>query len=99
MTGFEIDKIGEHRIYLGPYPQSKEDVQTLAGNDVTAVLCVQTKVDFQLRQINFEAIQSFYEECNIKLCHYPIKDFDAKDLLGKLQGAIDRLRDLINEGH
>jgi hypothetical protein len=52
--GLSFNKIGDTGIFIGPYPQLYEDVKRMAEDGVTAVLNVQTEIDFKHRGINWE---------------------------------------------
>ena len=38
--GLTYDKIGDTKIFLGPYPQTELDTQTLMESGITGILCV-----------------------------------------------------------
>jgi hypothetical protein len=84
VTDFIVDEIPGYNIFVGPYPQAKRDIEKLADDGINAVLNVQTKSDFSVKQINIEAIKELYEAYQIKLVHIPIIDFDEADLIRKL---------------
>jgi len=42
VDSLSFDKIGEERIFIGPYPQTPDDVETMARAGVTGVFNVQT---------------------------------------------------------
>jgi len=45
-------KIGDTNIWLGPYPQTIEDINTLKDSGVTGVFNVQTDGDLRFRGVN-----------------------------------------------
>lgn len=69
---------------VGPYPQAERDILKLVENEVNAVLNVQSKLDFSIKQINIEGIKELYKSYNIKFVHCPIIDFDEIDLIKNL---------------
>jgi len=62
-------------MFVGPYPQSCDDVQTMKEAGVTGVVNVQTEKDIRQRMVNMGAMRKYYEEAGIELCHVPIEDF------------------------
>jgi hypothetical protein len=38
--GLTFDKIGDTNIFIGPYPQTEQDVEIMKRSGVTGVLCV-----------------------------------------------------------
>lgn len=95
--GLYFNEIGDENIFIGPYPQIKEDADTLASRGVTAVFNVQTENDFKHRGINWDKMVSYYKAKGITPVHYPIHDFNAQDLSSKLVKGAAKLNDLIND--
>lgn len=88
VSGMTFDKIGDTGIFIGPYPQTEIDVETLSQCRITGVLCVQTDIDINHRGVNWPRMQQYYEQRGIKLVHFPIHDFNEQDLTEKLfEGA------------
>ncbi len=65
---------------IGPYPQSKKDVELMKRNGVTGVLNVQTDFDHERRMIDWKHMQQCYEEAGIEVRRVPIEDFNGQDL-------------------
>ncbi len=99
VSSLKFDKIGDFKIFIGPYPQNEEDIETMSKNKITAVLNVQTDLDMTHRQINWKNNLKAYEKYNIKIIRYPIRDFDQSDLILKLKGAQEELTSLLEEGN
>jgi protein-tyrosine phosphatase len=97
VSHLKFDRIGDFNIFIGPYPQNEDDIENLSKNKVSAVLNVQTDLDLIHRQVNWNANLKAYEKYNIQIVRYPIRDFDQSDLISKLKGAADELRDLLND--
>jgi len=93
------NKIGDHNIYIGPYPQNEADIEILAKEGVTAVINVQTDLDFIHRQIDWNLNLAAYSKKNIKIVRLPIQDFSPDDLRVKLLKANETLNELLKEGH
>jgi hypothetical protein len=52
--GLSFDKIGNTGIYLGGFPQSEEEVETLSKAGVNHIFCVQTKEDMKFRNVDWD---------------------------------------------
>jgi protein tyrosine/serine phosphatase len=96
VSELKFNKIGDYNIYIGPYPQNEDDIALLSKADITAVLNVQTDLDMTHRQINWPANLNAYKKHEIEIVRYPIRDFDPVDLRMKLQGAAEKLKELLN---
>jgi protein-tyrosine phosphatase len=99
VSHLKFDKIGDYNIYIGPYPQNEDDIETMAKAGITAVLNVQTDLDMVHRQVNWKNNLAAFKRHNIEVVRYPIRDFDQQDLIHKLKGANDLLNELIMEKH
>lgn len=75
-----FDKIGETGIYIGPYPQVREDVLKLRDAGITGILNVQTEIDLAHRGVNWPKMIELYTELGITPVHFPIHDFNEIDL-------------------
>ena len=98
VADFIFNKMGEKNIFIGPYPQNKDDLLSLSKNNINSILNVQSEDDLKIRQINLEVLKKEAKELGIEINHYPIQDFDSKDLQKKLKGAGDLLNDLLKKG-
>ena len=96
VSELKFNKIGDYNIYIGPYPQNEDDIALLSKADISAVLNVQTDLDMTHRQINWPANLNAYKKHEIEVVRYPIRDFDPVDLRIKLQGAAEKLKELLN---
>ena len=85
-------------LFLGPYPQTQEDVELLKAHGVTAVLSVQTDGDLRLRRIQWDRFETHYREAGIDCYRLPIEDFNEEDLVAKLPAAVQLLKHLVDEG-
>jgi protein-tyrosine phosphatase len=97
VSHLKFDKIGDYNIYIGPYPQNEDDIGKMAQAGITAVLNVQTDMDMVHRQVNWEHNLAAYKKHKIQVVRYPIRDFDQDDLIKKLKGANDTLKELLME--
>jgi len=73
----------DHNIYVGAYPQCKEDVLTMKAAGVTGVMNLQTDEDIHKRQVNMEMMGKHYADAGIELCRFPILDFHGADMAAK----------------
>ncbi|KAI0565353.1 Laforin [Gracilaria domingensis] len=85
-------------MFIGPYPQSVHDIDTMARAGVTAVFNVQTDEDFQHRAIQWPLLLERYAQHDIKVVRHQIRDFDRDSLRARLKSATRALERLINEG-
>ena len=85
-------------LFLGPYPQSFQDVEILKAHGVTAVLSVQTDGDLRLRRLHWDRFEEHYRQAGIDCYRLPIEDFDEEDLVAKLPAAVQLLKRLVDEG-
>lgn len=69
-------KIGEEKIFIGPYPQTEDDTQKMAEAGVTGVFNVQTEIDHAHRGIDWPRMCRFYGQRGVVPVHYPIHDFN-----------------------
>ena len=98
VADFIFNKMGEKNIFIGPYPQNKDDLVLLSKSNINTILNVQSDGDLRYRQINLDLLRSQAKELGMELYHYPINDFDSHDLSHKLKGAGDLLNDLLKKG-
>lgn len=92
--GIVFDKVTDFQIFIGPYPQSSSDIETLARAGITAVVNLQSRRDFTYRRINWPALQQVYAGVNIEAVHIPVGDFDHSDLVSKLPHAAEVIDEL-----
>jgi len=86
-------------LFIGPYPQTADDVKALADAGATAVFNVQTDEDFVHRGIQWRELLAAYEEAGVTVVRYPIADFDRHSLRARLHGAAQELDKLVSAGH
>jgi protein-tyrosine phosphatase len=87
------------QLLLGSYPQQPEDVIYLKSEGVSAILNLQSDLDFEVRAINWDLFWKFYVSQKIRAERVPIVDFDDDDLGRLLPHAVETLEALIAEGH
>ncbi|CAN8067535.1 unnamed protein product [Agarophyton chilense] len=85
-------------MFIGPYPQSAEDIEKMARAGVTAVFNVQTDEDFEHRAIQWPLLLEQYAQHDIKVVRHQIRDFDRDSLRARLKSATRALERLINDG-
>lgn len=98
VADFIFNKMGEKNIFIGPYPQNKNDLVLLSQNKINTILNVQSDGDLRYRQINLGNLRKEANSLGMELIHYPINDFDSNDLAHKLKGAGDLLNENIKKG-
>ncbi len=84
-------------LYVGPCPQSDEDVRQLKSSGVTALMNLQTDDDFVRWSIKWPPVEEACIKEGIKTFRYPIFDFDLVDLMQRLGGAVKLLVELIED--
>ena len=89
----------ETDIFIGSAPQTSEDVARLAQMKVTAVLSLQSDEDLRSHRIDWQIIQSAYQHHEITLQRFQINDFDETDMANKLVPPVQKLHDLLTQGH
>jgi len=94
----EFSKIGDTGIFLGPFPRSEADVQVIAKAGVTGVLCVQTEDDMEWFRVDWPKMQKLYASVGIKPVHFPITDFDDRDLSENLIAGANELNCMRQDG-
>ncbi|MGH7847827.1 MAG: dual specificity protein phosphatase family protein [Candidatus Binatia bacterium] len=87
------------RLFVGSYPGSTEDIETLRRNGISAVLNLQTDSDVQHFKFDWDSLLARYKTCGIQLRRIPVRDFDTADLKDKLPACISALKDLIGSSH
>lgn len=85
-------------MFIGPYPQTVADVDSLAKVGVTAVFNTQTDEDFVHRGIQWDLLMERYGAHKIQVVRYPIRDFDRASLRKRLKAASIELDKLISAG-
>ena len=94
-----FNRMGDKKIYIGPYPQSLDDFKLISEAGINSILNVQSDKDLIFRQINHELQLKQAKNFGIKINRYPMEDFNQEDLAEKLKGAGDLLHKLLKEGN
>ena len=87
------------QLAVGPYPRDPAQVLALKRSGITAVLNVQSDIDFRDRAIHWELFWKFYVARGIHVVRHAIRDFDSADLYARLPSAVSALNGLIDSGH
>ena len=94
-----FNRMGDKKIYIGPYPQSLDDFKLISESGINSILNVQSDKDLIFRQINHQLQLKQAKGLGIKINRYPMEDFNQEDLAEKLKGAGDLLNKLLKEGN
>ena len=94
-----FNRMGDKKIYIGPYPQSLDDFKKISEAGINSILNVQSDKDLIFRQINHQLQLKQTKSLGIKINRYPMEDFNQEDLAEKLKGAGDLLHKLLKEGN
>ena len=94
-----FNRMGDKKIYIGPYPQSLDDFKLISEAGINSILNVQSDKDLIFRQINHQLQLKQAKNLGIKINRYPMEDFNQEDLAEKLKGAGDLLHKLLKEGN
>jgi hypothetical protein len=79
-------------LYVGSFPKTPEDIDTLKAANITAVFNLQTKDDETYWKINWQSLHDHYQSHEIKVQRIPVRDFDPMDLREKLPAVRPRPR-------
>mmetsp|Transcript_3945 Transcript_3945/g.6193 ORF Transcript_3945/g.6193 Transcript_3945/m.6193 type:complete len:301 (+) Transcript_3945:26-928(+) len=82
-------------LFVGPYPQSLDDVTLMKEAGVTGVVNVQTQKDIDQRMVNMDAMRGYYNDAGIELRHVPIEDFHGADLAARVKFAAKACHELM----
>ena len=93
-----FDKIVED-VFIGTCPANAVDVGRLKQAGITAVLNLQTDIDFGMLGIDWCVMESTYESAGIAPYRVPIVDFDRDDLTRSLPSAAQTLNDMLLKDH
>ena len=93
-----FNRMGDKKVYIGPYPQSEDDFKMIAQSGIDSILNVQSDKDLVFRQINHQLQLKQAKNLGITIYRYPIEDFSKEDLFEKLKGAGDLLNKLMKQG-
>jgi protein tyrosine phosphatase (PTP) superfamily phosphohydrolase (DUF442 family) len=97
VVNFKYDEVPGINTFIGPYPQSEADIESLSKDKVTDLFCVQSYNDFKHRDINFDSIKQLCESYNIDVYHVPIIDFDLDDLVKHITKAVKLYANLVEQ--
>jgi protein-tyrosine phosphatase len=87
-------------LLVGAFLESAHEVEILQRREnVSAVLNLQTDEDFEEVRFFDEHPEILYADTDVKVCRFPIRDFDKAHLQQRLPECVAVLRRLLNEGH
>jgi len=88
-----------NNIFVGTCPTGDLDIKRLQQAGFTAVLNLQTDVDFETHNIDWITMERFYFHKNISVKRVPIIDFNDNDLISNLPTATQTLNHLVEANH
>ena len=86
-------------LYVGSFPETSKDIDTLKAANITAVFNLQTKDDETYWKINWQSLHDHYQSHGIQVQRIPVRDFDPMDLQEKLPPCVRGLDRLLAAGH
>ena len=93
-----FDKMGDKNIFIGPYPQSEEDLKKISQKGVNEIINLQTDDDIKARQIKIDLLKKEAKNYGININRYPIEDCCHEIMVSRLKGASDLLNELLEKG-
>ena len=88
------------QVFVGACPQTPEDVEHLKQQiSVTAVLTLQTDDDRRLYRLDWGQLRRAYQHVGAQVVELPIEDKSEEALAEHLRRAVDRLDELVQQGH
>ena len=93
-----FDKMGDKNIFIGPYPQSEEDLKKISQKGVNEIINLQTDDDIKARQIKIDLLKKEAKNYGININRYPIEDCCHEIMVSRLKGASDLLNELLKKG-
>lgn len=93
-----FDKIVDD-IFIGTCPMTSLDIQRVKQAGITAVLNLQTDLDFVNNSIRWPVLEEEYHNNGIAVYRIQIIDFDDEDLIQNLPIAAKTLNDMIENNH
>ncbi len=94
----DVDQILPN-LYVGSCPETTADLDELQAQGISAVLNLQTDIDFDYVGVDWPSQRAHYVSLGLEVRRIPIRDFDDTDLHGQLHEAASALNALIDDGH
>jgi len=94
VANFFYNQINDN-IFIGPYPQTTEEIDELHKAGIKAVLNLQTRTDMRHRSVDWEYMRKYYESKDIKAVNFEILDMNKEDMELKAYQAATHLKELI----
>lgn len=86
-----------YRLYIGPYPQNRTEIEKLNQIGIKAVLNLQTRSDMKYRFLDWNDLRNDYREKSIKVVNYSILDMNAEDIKFKAYEGANLLQELVEK--
>ncbi len=87
------------KIFIGTCPTNLLDIRRLKQAGVTAVLNLQSDLDFEIINIDWPALEQHYQQSGIVVYRINIIDFDDDSLAENLPGATQTLDTILGNDH
>jgi protein-tyrosine phosphatase len=94
-ANFHFKKINEN-IFIGPYPQNRQEAEFLATVGIGAVLNLQTDVDLTNRSVKWGEMINYYNGRNIIAARSPLSEQGDQEIVEKAFAIATTLHELIH---
>ena len=91
-------KINDYQLFLGPYPQSEEDIDIIARAEITAVVNVQSRRELTLHRVNWTGQQAVYARLGIESVHVPMSESDRGGMVNRLPQVGEIMDEMYGNG-
>jgi protein-tyrosine phosphatase len=97
-VSFTPFKITDYQLFLGPYPQTENDIETLARAGITAIVNIQSRRDMTSRKLNWPKQQAIYSRLEMEATHVPMSESDRPGMLERLPHAAGIMDEMYGNG-
>lgn len=88
------------KLWVGPCPKTPEFIQRLnTDHGITGLVSVQTDGDLESLGLSWPLLWRFLLINQINVARLPIEDFNDRELLSKLDEAVDAVDAMMSAGH
>lgn len=86
-------------LFFGSASRSREDIERLMRQGITAVLCLETDDDLTEYGLRWTQLEDWYQERAMAARRVPILDFSPDAIVAHLDDALGSLAGLLRDGH